>query len=55
MGEIRNAGENSTKFQVEEVQNKAGFVLHKGTVVQGHLKVEDSVHLHVDNVSTILS
>jgi alanyl-tRNA synthetase len=46
--EIRQAGHVSTKFYVTDTQKQGEYVLHKGKLQQGGLKVGDTLNAEVD-------
>jgi alanyl-tRNA synthetase len=46
--EIRQAGHVSTKFYVSDTQKQGEYVLHKGKLQQGSLKVGDTLSAEVD-------
>lgn len=40
----------SVEFSVTNVQVQGGYILHTGTVVEGTLRVGDTMSLHIDEV-----
>jgi alanyl-tRNA synthetase len=52
-GQIYDTGvftKGSDKFVVESVHSYAGYVLHVGKLTAGSLKVNDKLHLHIDDI-----
>lgn len=53
-GVMTKIGDEATEFLVDRVYNRGGYILHIG-VVEGLLKVDDAVELHLDGVRRKLS
>lgn len=49
-GYMGKVGDDSVEFSVINVQVRGGYILHTGTVVEGTLRVGDTMSLHIDEV-----